>query len=75
MSAPRKEELKNEYGKLCVAAGELQYRIKMQERELHELNTKIENLNLEYSEIVKAEQPAETTSEEVTEPAKEVSNG
>jgi archaellum component FlaC len=75
MSMPRKEELKNEYGKLCVAAGELQYRIKMQERELHELNTKIENLNLEYAELVKAEQPAEVPTNEAALPTSEVVNG
>ena len=70
----RKEDIKNEYGKLCVAAGELQYRIKMQERELHELNTKIEDLNQEFSSILKAEAEAKP-AEPVEAPKAEVVNG
>jgi hypothetical protein len=70
----RKEDIKNEYGKLCVAAGELQYRIEMSKRELHELNTKIEDLNTEYSEIIKAEGGAKP-AEAIVEAAPEVANG
>jgi len=66
----RKEEIKNEYGRLCVAAGELQYRIEMQKRELHELNVKIENLNVEYSEIAKSEEKPAPEA-----PKAEVANG
>lgn len=66
----RKEEIKNEYGRLCVAAGELQYRIEMQKRELHELNVKIENLNVEYSEIAKTEEKPAAEA-----PKTEVANG
>lgn len=43
------EEIKSEYGKLCVEAGQIQYQIKIYSKNLDELNKKLETINYEAS--------------------------
>lgn len=42
-----REELQGRYGELCAKAGELQYRIRMQQAELDGLNQAMQELNNE----------------------------
>lgn len=62
----RKEEIKKEFSALCVAAGEAQYHVAMRQKELGEINKKLEQLNVEYAEILRQEsapQPAPVAEE------------
>lgn len=52
------QDIHTEYVRLCMRAGELQYKIGELDKELSMMNSTIRDLNLEYGAAIKAEEEA-----------------
>lgn len=65
------EQIQGEFNLLCAKAGHAQYQISVLEKDLEVINRQIEDLNLEASQLSKAEAEKAAASAPSAEPAKE----
>ncbi len=50
------EDIKNEYTRACLAAGDMQYRIKSMQEDLGLINEELKKLNIEAAELMEAKE-------------------